>query len=182
MPLALGETQSPFAERLAPHSKQGSNGKDKEGWEELFLTAIMLGMSVTDATSAAGVHITLPYKIRKTNPAFKAAWTEAAETGTDLMIQEAQRRAYHGVLEPVFYKGIECAQVRRYSDPLLMFLIKQRDPTYRDGVEDTGVRGQLTLSVNIVNVGEQQSLPLLQGDRGDVVLPLEVVSVDNGTK
>jgi hypothetical protein len=37
---------------------------------------------------------------------------------------EAVRRAYEGWLKPVFYQGRQCGAVRRYSDKLLMFLLK----------------------------------------------------------
>jgi hypothetical protein len=40
-----------------------------------------------------------------------------------------------GTLEPVFHQGQEVGQVRKYSDTLLIFLLKGRKPdTYRDNV------------------------------------------------
>jgi hypothetical protein len=53
----------------------------------------------------AKVHFTLPYKRRRTDDAFRAAMDEAMEIGTAALEEEAVRRAYHGVEEPVFYKG-----------------------------------------------------------------------------
>ena len=62
-------------------------------------------------------------------------------TGED----EAVRRAHDGVDEPVFYQGKACGVVRKYSDTLLIFLLKGRRPEkYRDrpshavGVPDDG--------------------------------------------
>jgi hypothetical protein len=55
------------------------------------------------------------------------------ELGTAALEDEALRRAYHGVEEPVFYEGVQCGSVTRYSDKLLMFLLKARHPAkYRE--------------------------------------------------
>jgi hypothetical protein len=51
-----------------------------------------------------------------------------AETGTDLLEDEALRRAEDGVAEPRFYEGRLCGHVQKYSDTLLIFLLKARRP------------------------------------------------------
>ena len=57
---------------------------------------------------------------------------------------EAIRRAREGVDEPVFYKGEHCGNVRRYSDTLLIFMLKARKPDVyrkRASIEHTGANG-----------------------------------------
>ena len=184
--------RSPF-ERAAQEGLTGPSNVDSKNkpdttlknseWIDTFLSAIMQGSSVTQATNLAGVHLTLPYKRRVSDEAFRKAWYDAAEIGTELMEQEAARRAYHGTLKPVFYKGVECGYVREYSDTLMMFLLKGRRPEkYRDNIED-GNRGVTTLNVNIVNV-EGDKLPpvvaILQGDQGAPVLLPSVEVVEGG--
>ena len=49
-----------------------------------------------------------------------------------------------GVDEPVFYQGAQCGAVRKYSDTLLIFMLKARRPEkYREraNVELTGQGG-----------------------------------------
>jgi hypothetical protein len=100
----------------------------------------------------AKVHFTLPYKRRQTGDGFRAAWDEAMEIGTAALEGEAVRRAYHGVEVPVFYKGVQCGSVTKYSDKLLMFLLKARNPAkYRDGSGAESERSQVTLNVNIID-------------------------------
>jgi hypothetical protein len=94
--------------------------------------AIADGAYVRLAAASAKVHFTLPYKRRRSDAAFRAAWEEAMELGTAALEDEAVRRAYHGVEEPVFYQGVQCGSVTRYSDRLLIFLLKARNPAYRD--------------------------------------------------
>jgi hypothetical protein len=96
----------------------------------------------------------MPYKRRRTDAAFRAAWAEATELGTESLEHEATRRAYHGVEEPVIYKGTQCGAVTKYSDTLLIFLLKARKPhVYRDRAEDSSK--PTTININIVNVDSE---------------------------
>ena len=61
---------------------------------------------------------------------------------------------------------MRCGAIREYSDTLLIFLLKARNPAkYREGV-DAGKGGSFVLNVNIVNVdsdapdAEHTPLPL----------------------
>lgn len=75
------------------------------------------------------------YDWRAADPQFASEWDEAVEFGTEELEEEARRRAYEGVDEPVFYQGTECGTVRKYSDTLLIFLLKGRRPDkYRERV------------------------------------------------
>ncbi len=73
------------------------------------------------------------YKWRDADPEFAAEWDAAIQRGADVLEDEARRRAVEGVLEPVFYQGQQCGVVRRYSDTLLIFMLKGAKPEkYRD--------------------------------------------------
>lgn len=55
---------------------------------------------------------------------------------TELLEREAWRRAREGIAEPVFQHGKQVGTIQRYSDNLLMFLLKARAPErYRDRVD-----------------------------------------------
>ena len=72
---------------------------------------------------------------------YSAAFDDARQEATELLVKEARRRALTGVLKGKWYKGSRCGYEREYSDVLLMFLIKGADPeTYRENVhvEHTG--------------------------------------------
>jgi hypothetical protein len=61
---------------------------------------------------------------------------------TDLLLEEARRKAYDGVDKPVFYQGQVCSTVRKYSGTLLMFKIQGERPKYNRAcvnVELTGI-------------------------------------------
>jgi hypothetical protein len=60
---------------------------------------------------------------------FAAAHQEACET----LESEAYRRAVVGVMEPQWYQGERCGLVRKFSDTLLIFLMKGMMPDkYRE--------------------------------------------------
>lgn len=100
---------------------------------EKFLDALSKGSSVTKAAAAAGMTRQGFYKARKTDEQFADDWDEAVEQGTDLLEDEALRRASGGTLKPVFYQGVKCGQVREYSDTLMIVLLKARRPEkYRE--------------------------------------------------
>jgi hypothetical protein len=98
----------------------------------------------TRAAAACGVSTTTVLTHRKADPTFDEEVAEAMDAYLDGLEEEAARRARDGVPEPVFYKGVECGEVQRYSDSLLMFLLKgRRREVYGDKsqVELTGKDG-----------------------------------------
>ncbi len=59
---------------------------------------------------------------------------------------EARRRAYDGWLEPVFHKGVKVGTVRKFSDTLLIVLLKAHKPEkYRENIK-MDVSGDLNVS------------------------------------
>jgi hypothetical protein len=117
---------------------------------KLFLEVIARTGNITVAAREAGIRRTLHYQIWLKDPEYAAAFEEASETASDLLIEEARRRAQEGWDEPVIYQGeqayvkewnaetrqFEMTQtplaVRKYDSLLLMFLIKARRPEYRE--------------------------------------------------
>lgn len=111
---------------------------------ERFLAALADGYSVSKASDEAGLSRQSFYAARERDEDFAEEWDEAIEAGTDKLEDEARRRAHDGVDEPAFYQGGICGHVRKYSDTLLIFLLKARRPDkYRErhSHEHTGKDG-----------------------------------------
>lgn len=88
------------------------------------------------------------YEQRRADELFAAAWDDALDQASDLLEKEARRRAHDGWDEPVFGSlgnnqgSGEIGTVRKYSDTLLIFLLKGARPEkYRDRHEVTGKDG-----------------------------------------
>jgi hypothetical protein len=93
-----------------------------------FLERLSRGASVSAAAKGAGYARRSLYRWRAADAELAAAWDDALEVDTDLLEDEALRRALHGVAEPRFYEGKARGHVQKYSDTLLIFLLKARRP------------------------------------------------------
>lgn len=101
--------------------------------EAAFLEAIAQGFSVTKACIISGLPRRTAYNHRKNVPVFAELWDDAIEAGTDRVEDEALRRAVEGTHDPVFYQGEQVGTITRYSDGLLVTLLKARRPEkYKD--------------------------------------------------
>ena len=122
-------------------------------WIGPFLGALSEGRPVTQAARIAKITPQAVYAHRRSNRDFRAAWRAAVDLGTSLLEEEAYRRAYHGVEEPVFYQGSQCGTIRRHSDGMLQFLLKARKPEmYRDMVEQGKGGVNVSIQANIAAV------------------------------
>src|SRR6516162_6609899 len=101
--------------------------------QQLFIRALSKTDNVTKAAALAGTSRPRVYELRNRDPAFAAAWEDAEEVAADRLEDEARRRAVEGVPEPLVSAGKlvrdddgQPIMVRRYSDKLLLALIKAR--------------------------------------------------------
>lgn len=118
-----------------------------------FLDKLRETCNVTQSALYCGVSRKVFYEHKAANPEFAAAWEEAIEEGVEILEAEARRRAFNGVSEPVFYLGKKCGAVQRYSDTLLIFLLKGHKPEkYRENSK-VELSGQVDHStVPVVNI------------------------------
>ena len=98
-----------------------------------FLTSLAETGNVSAAARAAKVSRSYAYRLKTADPEFAADWAEALETAIDALDAEARRRALDGVETPHFHQGRVCGTGRKYSDTLLMFLLRAHRPErYRE--------------------------------------------------
>lgn len=99
----------------------------------IFLRVLRRTAIVAEACRAAGAANGSFYNWRHADPDFAAAWDRALADGITTLEDEAIRRARDGVEAPVFYQGKQVGTTRKYSDRLLVFLLKAHKPErYRD--------------------------------------------------
>jgi len=122
--------------------------KAKKGRQDAFLAEYELCATITHAAKATLISRRRHYKWLDNDPAYAAAFEEAKIAARDALVAEGMRRAT-GFDEPVIYQGKVSLDkdgkpltIRKYSDVLLMFLLKGADPeTYRERYEVTGGGG-----------------------------------------
>lgn len=96
--------------------------------KELVLRALSAGVSVAAAAALIGAHRGTVIGWKGADTDFKEKYEEALDEGTDLLEDEAVRRARDGVKRPVFYMGEICGYIQEYSDSLLKFMLEARRP------------------------------------------------------
>jgi hypothetical protein len=100
----------------------------KKGWHAAFIAELCRVGNVSAACRKAKISRAVVYEDRAADALFRAAWDEALEIATEALELEARRRAQTGVLEPVYQGGRRVGAVRKYSDTLLIFLLKAHRP------------------------------------------------------
>lgn len=113
-------------------------------WQSVFLKWLCKKGNVTAACDKAKVNRTWVYEVKGNDQEFAAAWDIALIEATERLEAEARRRAVDGTLEPIHYLGKKIGSVRKYSDTLMIFLLKAHAPEkYRDNsrIEHTGPSG-----------------------------------------
>ena len=129
--------------------------------QRAFLEAFACGGSIRLAAEAAKVSRRNHCRWLKSDPKYAEAFEDARERAIEAMEAEARRRAVEGVREPVFFEGEVCGHRQRYSDNLLMFLLKGANlEKYRDRADVTH-RTPEPIPVN-VNLGAELMRKVLE--------------------
>lgn len=108
-----------------------------------FLEALAATGNVRKAASRSTLDASTLYRYRTAHADFAQAWKEALQSAMEIVLEpEAVRRGVEGVNEPVFHQGTRIATVKKYSDTLLIFLLKGGKPdVYKDRYEHSGPGG-----------------------------------------
>lgn len=111
-----------------PESQSVETSAETRLQQDQFLVAVASGMSVRGAAQSANLALEVPHRWLKADPAFADRFRIAQDAGTDLIEEEAYRRAVTGVEKPVYRSGEVVGHIADYSDTMLMFLLKARRP------------------------------------------------------
>jgi hypothetical protein len=111
-----------------------------DGWtpdrQRLFVKALAETGCVTRACAAVGMSTVGAYPLRrgKGAQAFAKAWDAAIAVGVARLADIAYERAVYGIPVPVFHKGEQVGETRRYNDRLLMWVMRHADRERYDDV------------------------------------------------
>jgi hypothetical protein len=125
------------------------------------------------AADAVGIASARHYEWLRDDPDYKERFEAADKLALDRMLSEARRRGLDGWEEPVVYQGQLCYPVgkdgkpskqpltiRKYSDNLLMFIIKGKLPEFRDSW-----KAELKHSGSIANPNPEVDLSKLSDEQ-----------------
>ena len=116
-----------------------------DGWtparQVAFIQALADTACVDEAARRVGMSRESCYTLRRRPGAasFRQAWDVALDHAITRLADAALGRALHGTATPVFYKGEQIGERRRYDERLTMFLLRYRDPQRYGAWRDTMV-------------------------------------------
>lgn len=117
-------------------TSDGLRARNEDWSRETFLHELAETCMVSKAAEAAGVSRSTVYLERERNEEFAQRWADIDEAVIETLEEEAKRRALQGVTEPVVSAGKRLGTVQKYSDSLMMFLLKAKRPhVYRERVD-----------------------------------------------
>lgn len=125
-------------------------------WRKTFISILASSGNVGTAAKAAGITPRTAYRAKEKDKDFAEEWQEALDLAADVLEAEAWRRAHEGVEEPVMYKGQVVRFVRKYSDLLLMFMLK--------GMRPEKFREKVYVSPHELDKLIEQQLRMLKGE------------------
>lgn len=149
----MTEPQDPQDDAHDPvqRSRAGVRSTRTSVAQAVFLTAFASLGNITAACAQSGVGRRTHYDWLQSDADYPALFMDAQNQWMEALEEEATRRAKIGWEEPVFQGGREVGTVRKYSDQLLMFLMKGANPgKYRDNAkgdaEESGNRDGVGLN------------------------------------
>jgi hypothetical protein len=140
-----------------------------------FLAAYARCGNVSEAARIAGCNRLSHYEWLRTDERYAEVFEQAHEIAIDYLEAVARQRATDGWLEPVFYHGEVVGHVRKFSDTLLIFLMKGARPdTYRDNatIRHTGADG------GAIKVEAEYELSRRIMDRPDLLAAAELLAAE----
>lgn len=117
--------------------------------KQKFLVLLRASGNVTLAAEGIKVSRKAMYKHRDDDSEFAESWDDAVAEACDRLEAEAWRRAYAGVEEPVYGRVAkdrdgQIGTIKKYSDTLMVTLLKAHKPEKYRERQDVTVNGQLT--------------------------------------
>lgn len=114
------------------------NGKptNPNGKKMAFLAAYASIGTIRGASEASGVAASSHYDWLRKDPKYVEDFEQAQLDSCKALEAEARRRALEGVSEPVYQMGQCVGHKQKYSDTLLIFLMKANNPSkFGDRIE-----------------------------------------------
>ena len=98
----------------------------------LLAALLETGGNLTQACKAANVSKRSHFDWKSCDPVYVAVYEKQRMRSIDILEAEAVRRAVEGTEEDVYHQGKVVGTRKKYSDNLMMFLMKERNPRYKD--------------------------------------------------
>ncbi|MGA2578434.1 MAG: hypothetical protein ABSH24_20670 [Bryobacteraceae bacterium] len=132
----------------------------RESRKRCFLAAFSAsGGHLSRAAIAANVSRRAHYRWLKTDDKYKRAFESAEMEASAVLEDEARRRAFEGVVEGVYYQGKLVGREMKYSDRLLVQLLKAHHPAHKPAYWLRGTSDQAAAPASFIRDETLAKLP-----------------------
>ena len=128
--------------------REETRGKLNNPRQAAFLAAYSILGAVSYSARCAGIHPNTIYKWEK-DDTFMEYYKRAEQAHTEYLEKEAQRRAVMGVKEDVYYQGEKVGEKTKYSDTLLKFLLKGKQPQKYGNTSKVEIKGDKNSKIQV---------------------------------
>lgn len=104
----------------------------RKDWQDAYIEVFATNGRHYETCRNIGVSHATVWRERQRNEEFALAYSEAERMFIERLQAELYRRAVVGVEREVRFQGDVVGHERQFSDALLIFELKKRDPSYRD--------------------------------------------------
>ena len=111
-----------------PSGRKPGKGFTAAEWDHYLETVTKYGGNITRACELCKVTRPAVYTKRDAEPEFAVRLALAVEEGSNVMMDEARRRAVEGVEEKVYWQGNAIDVKSTYSDALIQFMLRGLKP------------------------------------------------------
>jgi hypothetical protein len=118
--------------------------------ERVFLRVLEKSGLLSRAAETAGLDIGRVRRRMQKDPRFCELIDMAIAYRREIIVDEAMRRAVHGIDEPIYYMGAICGYKRVYSDSLLSKLMEGYDPEKFRANHKVTVEGNIGVATMIL--------------------------------
>lgn len=107
-----------------PRRKKEEDARSTHERQTEFLKAYADTFNLAEAARVANVSVTNHCRWYRRNEKYAAAFDQRKKFASQYLEAIGIGRAAEGWLEPVYYQGSPCGEVRRYDSGLLQFLLR----------------------------------------------------------
>lgn len=107
-------------------------------WNKFLNVLEKVGI-IAEACRQSKISTSVYYSRYNKSEKFRRLVDEAMMNSTQILRDEAMKRAVYGVEKPIWYKGVRVGTDKVYSDSLLLALLKSRDPSFKEEVKNINI-------------------------------------------
>ena len=147
-------------------------------WNKFLNVLERVGI-ISQACKETKISLSVYYAKYNKSEKFRRVVDEALMNSTQILRDEAMKRAVYGVDKPIWYKGVRVGTDKVYSDSLLLALLKSRDPSFKEEVKNININSTVVDPTPADNFESMRKLLSQDYPEAEITYDEEEIGVDD---